>query len=1005
MKLDTRTTKSAVYLIDDKYVTSPKNNVPSGWDYDHRGSAAAKTHELQAAHNFTTSSEGKYPMTLARTFMVLNKGKASLAHTVQLKGGDGYFMELYSTDNKTAFSVAQKNGMFTVNGEVIACPAVNKTYTIGIEFDLDKKTADVSVNGVLYGTYAVLGNDLYKVKSGYKAGSVGSCNMIYMGLWINYLICDRNVVRVDCDLPYNWINKCENGSSASTSFYYEGEELYTYQLCASKGSIASVAKNFEKTSGKICFDIKYFTKNPDSENVKLSLTADGKECVTVLDNGSKSYSKDVSVLREHHPFVWQRIRIDADTAQGKAFIWHNGKKCGYIDFDEKTDFFDGITVSYAPENGGIMKFTDVFVYEIQPEPEDYPKPPVLPTRKKNIYTGMNICSLWREGSHYGWENIVNFDENMPVLGPYDEGFPEVADWEIKYMLEHGLDCEFYCWYSNQQHGPFVKTKLSDAMENGHFYAKYGDMMKFALIWEAGSGRRIYTVEDFKKYYVPYWIDHFFSDDRYFQIDGVAILAIFCLDCIVKDMKGTDKLKECIDYLRSELIKIGYKGLAVISNTPPCDNSVNSGADAAYAYHWGYLGYRPEHQKQRILNQINTNRLHVVPTLSVGYNDIAWRVADRVPYLSLEDMEGLLHWMIDDILASYKDMPEEWQRKLLMFSTWNEYGEGTFMSPAGLNGFGYLNEMRKAVTEEGDCFESDLPSKAAYDRLGYLFPRGRKLLCTPQTVTDERPYEVVGKIEFSSDESIKKFAKGWEAVNATAEFKDGKLCGKSLTDDPQIVLDVDFDASEVDAIFVKMRAAVDTFDESKLVNQPTGWRIFFATDLEPELSEGKGSSPQLEPEMAYIYKNSAWKSRIKTVRIDPTHGHGIYELESFTLLKKKGELAKTYIDGKSYNSHYPPKVEDGEVYVSFEPHRDFHRFMNFYYEWDDDTRTLMTEYDGKVYYWTENSDVVKHDGGDIKMKKPLEFYDGLPYVPMSALNAITGCTYSFKDNRLDITTTL
>ena len=79
MNLDRRTTKSAVFLIDDKYCASPKNNVPSGWDYDHRGSAAAKEHERNAAHAFTTSNDGKYPMTFARTFTVLEKGKASFS--------------------------------------------------------------------------------------------------------------------------------------------------------------------------------------------------------------------------------------------------------------------------------------------------------------------------------------------------------------------------------------------------------------------------------------------------------------------------------------------------------------------------------------------------------------------------------------------------------------------------------------------------------------------------------------------------------------------------------------------------------------------------------------------------------------------------------------------------------------------------------------------------------------------------------------------------------------
>lgn len=1003
MKLDTRKTKNAVYLIDDKYPLAPKYTVPSGWDYDQRGSAKAKEHDRTMPRDFVTSKDGKYPMTLARTFMLLDSGKASFEHTVTLRAGDGYFIEFYSSDGKTAFDITQKNGMFTCGTLTVPCEAVYKTYTLGIEFDINKKQAEIIINGTYFGTYPINADNLCKIKQGYKAGSVGSCILVYTGLTINYLVCDRNRVRADRDMPYGWSDASHEGASASLRYYYEGADLYTYQLCAQSGKTACASRAFKKTGGKVCFDVKYLPKTDNGENIKLSLTNEGKECVTVIDNGTSSLSAGGKTLRNHYPNVWQRVRIDADTQSGKAFIWHNGKKCGYIDFVSDCDGFDGIKISYTPDNGGIMKFTDVFVYEIQPEPKDYPKPPVLPTRKKDIYTGMNICSLWREGSHYGWDCITSFKENMPYLGPYDEGIAEVADWEIKWMLEHGLDCQFYCWYGNQTGAPFLKTNLSDAMENGHFYAKYGDMMSFALIWEASNSKSLYSLEEFKKYYVPYWIDHFFSDDRYFRIDGVAMLAIFGLGRLIKDLGGAEKVKECIEYLRSELIKIGYKGLAVLSNTPPCNDSVNSGMSAAYAYHWGYMGFMPEHQKTCIKNQIATERLHVVPTLSVGYNDIAWRIADRVPYLSLNDMPELLNWMKEDVLGKYKDMPEEWQRKLLMFSTWNEFGEGTYMSPAGLNGFGYLNEMRKAVTEEGDAYESDRPSKDSYERLGYLYPRGRALMCTPQTIPHETPEQVVGKIEFTSEESIKNYVKSWHPTNCTAEFVDGKLCGKSTAYDPQITFDVDFDASEVDAITVKIRSIEECFDRDKMIDKPTTWRVFYATTEEPELSWEKSAGPMLAPETVFVSKKSSWKGRITTLRIDPINTTGVYELESITFLKNSKKKVETFIDGVYYDSHYQSKKEDGEIYVSFEPHRDFHRLLNMYIEWDEDTRTLMTEYDGKVYYWTENSDTVKHDGGDIKLSKPLEFYDNLPYVPMSVLSKITGCKYSFNENTLNIQT--
>ena len=333
---------------------------------------------------------------------------------------------------------------------------------------------------------------------GYKAGSVGYVDLINTFLFINFLVCDECFVHCEGNLPCDWTNNCSDGSSAKISYYHEGQGFFNYVLTADKGKTAAVSHAFPKTGGIVCFELKYLTVNEHGEGVRVSLTDSGKECVTVLDNGSSSMTKSGTVLRKHHPYVWQTLRIEADTAAGKALIKHNGKKCTYIDFDAQCDGFDGINISYTPDHDGVMKFTDIFVFEIQPEPADYPKEPVLPTKRDDIYTGMNICSLWRTGSHYGWDNISCFHDNITYMGFYDEGLPEVADWEIKWMKEHGLDCEFYCWYANQKTAPMYGTHICDALHDGHFNAKYGDMMNFAIIWEAINCVHPESVEQFKK---------------------------------------------------------------------------------------------------------------------------------------------------------------------------------------------------------------------------------------------------------------------------------------------------------------------------------------------------------------------------------------------------------------------------------------------------------------------------------------------------------------------------
>ena len=94
---------------------------------------------------------------------------------------------------------------------------------------------------------------------------------------------------------------------------------------------------------------------------------------------------------------------------------------------------------------------------------------------------MSVCSLWREGTHYGWDYVSPWDETTPVLGYYDEGIPETADWEIKYMVEHGIDFQSFCWYPDKKDAPFKNLECRYHLHDGFMNAEYSHMMKYCLI--------------------------------------------------------------------------------------------------------------------------------------------------------------------------------------------------------------------------------------------------------------------------------------------------------------------------------------------------------------------------------------------------------------------------------------------------------------------------------------------------------------------------------------------
>ena len=122
------------------------------------------------------------------------------------------------------------------------------------------------------------------------------------------------------------------------------------------------------------------------------------------------------------------------------------------------------------------------------------------------------------------------------------------------------------------------------------------------------------------------------------------------------------------------------------------------------------------------------------------------------------------------------------------------------------------------------------------------------------------------------------------------------------------------------------------------------------------------------------------------------------------MKTNTDRYETFIDGNRYNCHYASTLEDGEIYVPFEPLRDFCGLTRLYHEWDAETRTVMIQKDDVKSYWTEGSDIVKlSDGREIKLKKALCSYDNLPMIQISALCEFTGHKVTVDGKRIDITT--
>ncbi len=286
----------------------------------------------------------------------------------------------------------------------------------------------------------------------------------------------------------------------------------------------------------------------------------------------------------------------------------------------------------------------------------------------------------------------------PIIGCYDEGNPEVADWEIKYMVDHAIDCFFPCWYRIfSGSGPFKQSRQNSGL-NAYQRARYSDFLHYALLIESNSQMK--SMDDWKYNVVPFIIEHYFKDPRYLVIDNKPVLACY------EGLQGTGDYGEALNYLKSKCMEIGFAGLTAINNAP---HGSSDGPVDGFDYTYTYCQlYNPE-----------STPLHI-SSPSVNWDDRPWN-SGLGPYFVGMDARSKTDYK--NLLTEQKAcMPGKTglAQTLLMLDNWNEYGEGHFLVPTMELGYRYLDAIRE-VFGDGSAHTDLMPTPEQKMRLNFLYP--------------------------------------------------------------------------------------------------------------------------------------------------------------------------------------------------------------------------------------------------------------------------------------------
>lgn len=377
---------------------------------------------------------------------------------------------------------------------------------------------------------------------------------------------------------------------------------------------------------------------------------------------------------------------------------------------------------------------------------DIHSPPALPDgvpeprqASTDYLIGVHYFPGWKQGTHQGWEKIEPYPDRKPLLGFYDEGNPDVADWEIKWCLEHGIQYFIYCWYRRKENAGHPLTiddaRLGHAIHEGLLNAKYRDRFQFAIMWENyGERGKIASLDDLKNNLFPFWAEHYFSKPNYLTLDGMPVLCIYHLDSLIEQTGGPDGARKAIEIMRDGIRDAGHKDFVVMcehrnTNKAFFEKVRDAGADSVFAYCWHPPQKRPtieqafQQQFDKLQAWQDMDVLPWIPTASVGWDPWAWR---KTPEESPNSP-----WLHPDNMTRWYSSPDQFRqllvrmkafmdalpdghmgRRMLMLDNWNEWGEGHYIAPHAGAGFGYLQAVREVFTER-----NNLPDYRTPEQLG------------------------------------------------------------------------------------------------------------------------------------------------------------------------------------------------------------------------------------------------------------------------------------------------
>ena len=339
---------------------------------------------------------------------------------------------------------------------------------------------------------------------------------------------------------------------------------------------------------------------------------------------------------------------------------------------------------------------------------------------------VHYYAAWKKGSaglHGAFDDLHTYPDRTPLCGYYDEENPEYADWEIKWALEHGINCFIHCWYRKPEN--MGKPVTVNDLRCGHglheslFNARYNQMMKFAIMFENSPRWGTTDSRDIVENLMPFWCENYFKRGNYLIIDNKPVLFLYYSPRFEEVWPNPKDQAAAFDACREYAKKEGFDGMIfAICDYKKTGAEYDALMERGYDFRFSYTNsYKPaesypsekeviEGQNEAVRKKFAEDAMRFVPTVSCFWDpsprttkhwiDMGYTFhLSKIWHLSPDGFRKVLK----GVKAQADALPEgAWGKKIFMLDNWNEWDEGHFIAPSHKFGYKYLQAVREEFTE-------------------------------------------------------------------------------------------------------------------------------------------------------------------------------------------------------------------------------------------------------------------------------------------------------------------